>query len=264
MITIEMGRNHRPLVAGAYYHVISRGTAQQAIFLDCTDRRNFLRILSDVIREQGWECHAYCLLDNHYHLFIHTPTPTLALGMKYLNGVYSGRFNARHGRTGHLFQGRYTSRLVENDSYYLGLVRYIAWNPVRAGLCNDVQEWEWSSYRGTAGFCARPSFLNTDLVLGMFSDDCISARKAFIQFITDTSGEDAFSCGIAPGSHLNDESKELRPLSALIKHVEDKNKRDQEIIDAYAKYGYTMTEIADHLGLHLSRISRIINRTMKS
>jgi REP element-mobilizing transposase RayT len=84
--------------------------------LDDTDRAMFLGVLAEVISRFDWRCHAYCLMDNHYHVLIETPEPNLSKGMRQLNGVYTRRFNRRHGRVGHVFQGRYKAILVERDS----------------------------------------------------------------------------------------------------------------------------------------------------
>src|ERR687896_1982709 len=112
-----MARPLRIEFSGAIYHVTSRGNAREDIWLDDTDRAMFLGVLAKVISRFNWRCHAYCLMDNHYHLLIETLEPNLSKGMRQLNGVYTQRFNRRHGRVGHVFQGRYKAILVERDSY---------------------------------------------------------------------------------------------------------------------------------------------------
>ncbi len=135
----------------ALYHLTARGNARQEIFLDDQDRRAFLGLLGREVEQQRWRCHAYCLMDNHYHLLVETPEGRLAGGMRRLNGVYTQGFNRRHERVGHLFQGRYRSIVVDQESYLLELSRYVVLNPVRAGMVKRVEEWAWSSYRATAG-----------------------------------------------------------------------------------------------------------------
>jgi putative transposase len=102
-----MARPLRIEFSGAIYHVTSRGNAREDICLDDTDRAMFLGVLAEVISRFDWRCHAYCLMGNHYHLLIETPEPNLSKGMRQLNGVYTQRFNRRHGRVGHVFQGHY-------------------------------------------------------------------------------------------------------------------------------------------------------------
>ncbi len=144
----------RPLrieYAGAVYHITSRGNEKKAVFKDDQDRINFLNTLQHVNKRYNWLCHAYCMMDNHYHLLIETPDGNLALGMRQLNGVYTQLFNKRHQRTGHLFQGRYKSILIQKDSHLLEVCRYVVLNPVRARMVERPEVWKWSSYRATAG-----------------------------------------------------------------------------------------------------------------
>ncbi len=119
---------------GAVYHLTSRGNARNNIYLDDYDRQRFLKILANVIDRYNWLCHAFCLMDNHYHLLIETPDPNLSMGMRQLNGVYTQGFNRIHNRVGHVFQGRYKAILVEKDEHLLELCRYIVLNPLRAGM----------------------------------------------------------------------------------------------------------------------------------
>ena len=129
-----MARPLRIEYPGALYHVTSRGDRQEAIFDDDQDRTAFLNVLSEVVSRFRWHCHAFCLMGNHYHLMIETPEANLTKGMRHLNGVFTQWSNRRHKRSGHLFQGRYKAILVDRDSYFLELARYIVLNPVRAAM----------------------------------------------------------------------------------------------------------------------------------
>jgi len=162
----------RPLricIPGAVYHVIARGNTRDFVFLDDADRIAFLDVLARVVERFGCVCHAYCLMGNHYHLVLETPLGNLSAGMRQLNGLYAQYFNRRHGRCGHLFQGRFRAILVEKETYLLAVARYVVRNPVRAGLCREAGEWQWSSYRATAGHVECPSFLCTDWLLSRFA-----------------------------------------------------------------------------------------------
>jgi putative transposase len=136
-----MSRPLRIEFAGGLYHVTSRGDGREAIFLTEEDRRLFLSVLSEVVRDFNWAVHAYCLMDNHYHLLIETPDGNLSKGMRQLNGVYTQRFNRQHGRVGHVFQGRYKAIIVQKESYLLKLARYVVLNPVRARMVRSPAEW---------------------------------------------------------------------------------------------------------------------------
>ena len=173
-----MARPLRLQYPGAVYHLTSRGSARQKIFWDDTDRETFLQTLGQVISRYGWLCHAYCLMDNHYHLLVETPKPNLARGMRQLNGIYTQAFNRCHGRVGHLFQGRYKAILVEKQAHLLELCRYVVLNPVRARPHKRVGAWPWSSYRATAGLAPGPAFLTVDWVLGQFGQRRRRAQDA--------------------------------------------------------------------------------------
>ncbi len=133
-----MARPLRIEFAGARYHITSRGNARENIYRDNSDRDSFLELLYKTNIQHDWICHAYCLMPNHYHLLIETRKPTLSKGMKYLNGSYTQRYNRRHQRIGHVFQGRYKSILIEKESYLRKLSRYIVLNPVRARIVRKV------------------------------------------------------------------------------------------------------------------------------
>lgn len=128
-----------------------------------------LSVLAEVVQRFNWLIHAYCLMANHYHLLIETLDGNLAQGMRHLNGVYTQRFNRRHKRVGHVFQGRYKAIIVQKESYLLELARYIVFNPVRAQMVRSAKDWPWSSYRATAGFAAPPDWLETDWILSSFA-----------------------------------------------------------------------------------------------
>jgi putative transposase len=180
-----MSRPLRISFPGAIYHVTSRGNARAAIFIDDDDRQAFLSLLAFCIGRFNWVCHAYCLMDNHFHLLIETPDANLQEGMRQLNGSYTQKFNRRHGRVGHVFQGRYKGILVERDSYLLELCRYLVLNPVRAKMVGDAGQYTWSSYHATAGLTARPDWLETDWLLSQFGKRKSTAQSKYSQFVTE-------------------------------------------------------------------------------
>ena len=180
-----MARQLRLEFSGALYHLTARGNAREAIFRDDEDRQTFLRLLGQEIEQQGWRCYAYCLMDNHYHLLIETPEPNLSRGMRRLNQVYTQTYNRRHGRVGHVLQGRYKSIVVDKDSYLLELIRYIVLNPVRAEMVNSAGRWPWSSYRATAGLKRAPKWLAEEEILGLFGHQEKGARQSYKRFISE-------------------------------------------------------------------------------
>ncbi|TLS67586.1 hypothetical protein FEF65_06635 [Mariprofundus erugo] len=175
-----MSRPLRIEYPGACYHLTARGDGKDNIFLDDSDRNCFLELLGQEIEQQQWICYAYCLMDNHYHLLVETPEGSLVKGMRRLNGSYTQGFNHRHGYVGHVFQGRYKSIVVEKDAYLLELVRYIALNPVRAGMVEAPEAYIWSSYRSSAGLVASPPWMALQQLMKYFGDE-----KSYARFVLD-------------------------------------------------------------------------------
>ena len=132
-----MARPLRVEFPGAVYHVTARGACAEAIFLTDGDRERFLEILASVSDRYHVLCHAYCLMDDEYHLLIETPEANLSRSMRQLNGVYGRDFSRRHRRRGQVLGGRFKAQVVEKDSYLLEFARYVVLSPVRAGLVND-------------------------------------------------------------------------------------------------------------------------------
>jgi len=267
-----MARPLRIEYPGALYHVTSRGNAREAIYRSDEDRLQFLDALAQVVDRFGWLCHAFCLMDNHYHLLIETPQGNLSRGMRQLNGVYTQRFNRSHGRVGHVFQGRFKAIVVEKDAHLLALCRYIVRNPVAAGMVSEVGDWPWSSYRATAGVADKPAFLTAGWALEQFG----GSTSRYVAFVADAPADDAPLRGVV-GSHiLGDEEfrqkmQELaqggrevpraqrifsRPTLAQI--AAGSSERGDWMSAAYRQHGYTMRAIAEQAGVHYSLVGKII------
>ena len=165
------------------YHLWARGVRREQIYRSGGDYDLFGCIFGRVVQRFGWRCHTYCLMPSHYHLLVETPAPNLSAGMQRLNSTYAQWFNHLHGFTGHVFERRFNSRLVESSSDLLELTRYIVLNPVRAGLCEDASGWRWSSYQALVGDTPRASFLTTEWLLSQFGPDFRRARDSFRTFV---------------------------------------------------------------------------------
>lgn len=266
-----MARQLRHQFPGAVYHITSRGNARGQLFFDDADEESFLHTLARVVADCRWLCHAYCLMGNHYHLVLETPRPNLALGMRRLNSTYAQAFNQRRARVGHVFQGRYKAILVEKEAHLLEVCRYVVLNPVRARLCATAAEWSSSSYRATAGHASRPSFLSVAWILGHFAIDRRRAQERYRAFVADGSRQDPWQelrGQIYLGSEnfarsLSEPSEEIeevprshwrpvrRPLDELLRE-----NGAEALALAYREEGYRQREIAEHLGLHYSTVSR--------
>jgi REP element-mobilizing transposase RayT len=276
-----MSRPLRIEYAGALYHVTSRGNARAAIYLSDDDRDLFLAVLGEVCQRFNWIVHAYCLMDNHYHLLVETPDGNLSKGMRQLNGVYTQRFNRKQGRVGHVFQGRYKAILVHKENYLLELARYIVLNPVRARMVRSVEQWPWSSYRATAGLSPAPVWLHTDWLLSTFTEKTskTEACELYCQFILQGKGQpnpweqlknqiylgpdnfvDEMLCKLPLDAKLQEvPAVQKRQVPASLEYYSKKyNIRNKAIEKAYMSGGYTMKEIGDFFGLHYSRVSQIL------
>ncbi len=167
-----MPRKLRVEYEGAIYHVMNRGDRRERIFVDRRDRECFLATLADVCGKTGWQVHAYCLMDNHFHLVVETPRANLVAGMRWFLGTYTSRFNRRHRFHGHVFSGRYKSLLVDGSGtgYLKSVCDYVHLNPVRAELLQarePLAEYRWSSWpEYLKGPGQRPAWLRVDRLLG--------------------------------------------------------------------------------------------------
>jgi len=179
----DMPRKPREEFPGAVVHVFARGNRKQRIYLDDADRSTYLFLLGQVVVRQGWRCLAYCLMHNHVHLLVETPEANLAAGMQRLHGVHAQRFNNRHRRSGHLFQGRYGAVLIRTDAQLLQTARYLAMNPVEAGLCATATEWRWSSHAATLGGAKAPAWLDVQRLLGFFGLAGGEPRARYAEFV---------------------------------------------------------------------------------
>ena len=245
----------------------------------------FLDVLAEVSERFNWTVHSYCLMGNHYHLLLETPDSNLSKGMRHLNGVYTQRFNRKHKRVGHVFQGRYKAIIVQKETYLLELARYIVLNPVRARMVRSAKDWPWSSYRATAGLADCPSWLATDWILSAFSAKRAEAIERYRTFVADGKnqpalwdklknqiylGTDAFVQKMLSKKPSNENLSEV-PLGqrramakSLAHYVARSDNRDEAIALAYDSGGYGMKEIGEHFGLHYSRVSRIVSRQRKA
>jgi REP element-mobilizing transposase RayT len=126
------------------YHVTARGVDRRAIYRDDEDRAFFIALLRLVARRHEWVVHAYCLMDNHYHVIVATRLERLSVGFHRLNGTHAQRFNELHGRVGHLFQSRFHARVIRDEAHLADACTYTWNNPVRAGLCDAADQWPWN------------------------------------------------------------------------------------------------------------------------
>lgn len=278
-----MARPIRIEFSGALYHVTACGDRREDIYEDDDDRRGFLEVLGRVVADFNWICHAYCLMTNHYHLVVETPDANLSKGMRQLNGVYTQYSNRRHGRSGHLFQGRYKAILVDGDGYLLELARYVVLNPVRAGMVRDPGKWWWSSYRAMIGTEAAPEWLATDGLLAACAKRRSTAVQRYMRFVADGIGAEPIWNDLNGQAFLGDDAfvarslrhagkrddvnipkAQRRPPPPSLDAIARKHRnRDAAIVAAHASGGYSYQQIAAYFGVHFTTVGRIV-RAAKS
>ncbi len=180
-----MARPLRLSFENAVYHITARGNRREPIFYNDEDRKIFLDKINDTLLKYSFVCFAYCLMDNHYHLFLRTLHPNISDGMHYLNTSYTNWFKARHKIVGVLFQGRYKSLIVDENRYGVNLSAYIHLNPYRAGIVDDLREYPWSSYPDYIGADTSSVELDTSLVLKQFDNDPEISRRKYETYVTE-------------------------------------------------------------------------------
>ena len=269
-----MARPLRLCYENARYHVIARSASDGVVFADDLDRELFLDRLDRIVERHRWICHAYCLMTTHYHLVVETPLANLPFGMQQLNGLHASGFNGRHGRTGHVFGSRYRSILIEDARYLLAACRYIVLDPVRAGICARPEEAPWSSYCATAGLAPTPRLLTVETILAEVGGDNVpAAQGAYREFVAAGTG-DALAARVrgerlGGDGFLRDRFRLEPPLDEIPRaQVEPERRPLVEIFleepfavaAAYRLHGYSLREIALHLGCHYSTVSRRLAR----
>jgi REP-associated tyrosine transposase len=235
-----MPRRPRRDYPGAVHHVYVRGVARSIIAVDDVDFERSLFLLGRTVARFEITCQGWCFLPNHFHLLVTSELGNLSKAMQWFNSGMAQTFNKRHERTGHLYQGRFGSRLIVSQKHFLELARYLPLNPVRAALCGAPADWQWSSYAATAGLETPPWFLNAGTVVESFG-----TLAGYVSWV-------------AEGMDINplDEHGVPRPppRPSLVSLLPDGS--DRNIAIAHFEHGYTQVSIAKHLAVSTSQVSR--------
>ncbi|HEX7988168.1 MAG TPA: transposase [Duganella sp.] len=272
-----MARPLRLEFPGALYHVTCRGNRRENIFRDRTDRLAWFVEAERMCQRFHFVVHAFCLMTNHFHLLIETPEGNLGQGMRLLNSAYSQHFNRRHDLAGHVMQGRYHAVLVQKESYLLELARYIVLNPVRAGIVDAPENWEWSSYRFMLNKKSAPSWLTIDWLLAGFGPDYPTARDAYRNFVMAGIGAESPLKNVCFQSILGDDAfiaehrKSAELISAEIVRTQRRalamsldeyrskySPRNVAMAMAYRSTVFSMSQIAAHFDVSVQTVSRAV------
>jgi REP element-mobilizing transposase RayT len=208
-----MARAPRLEYPGALYHVTVRGVRQDDIFCDDRDRTAFLATLTWALQKFDAHAFALCLMGNHFHVVLQTRQANLSRLMQRLNTLYSQGFNRRHGRCGHLLEGRFKALHVDRDAYFLEVCRYVDLNPVRAGWVDSPGQWRWSSYRAHIGATPSPSWLATTelhaALLGNWPRDAVQialAQGRYAEWVDAGRGAQLWKESLRQGLFLGDQA----------------------------------------------------------
>jgi len=233
-----MARPLRIEYPGAYYHVMNRGQSRRAIFMEDKGRQSFLDLLADIARLWKVEIYAYCLMDNHYHLLLSTPTGGLSRAMRHVDGIYTQKFNRVHHCDGPLFRGRYKALLIDAEEYFLSVVRYIHQNPVGAGVVSDIDRYRWSSHWGYLNKKQCPDWLDTRSVMSRFG-----GLKEYQRFMHDEIEEEIEEFYQGPYQKPVLGSKEF--IGRVRERLGDKARVEQEKPESRRIFGVDLEEIVE-------------------
>lgn len=274
-----MARPLRIEFPGALYYVTSTGRNRRKVFLKPEDPVEWLDILQNVCRRYDWVVYCYCIMPDNYKFVVQTMQPTLSIGMRQLNGIYTQNFNERYSRGGNLFHGRFKSVHVQRDKYLAVLARYILDSPVRAGFVKYPYQYKWSSCRLLRESENTPEWIRLDWcdddlvreltdteqyqatkeegVLGNIRKQVYLGDQDFEKWVN----EQKISDGSGKQKTTDKTDKELYDIDQYVNKYES---RDEAISKAYYSGSYSMKEIGKYFSLHYSTISRIIKRYEQS
>ncbi|MGM0900614.1 MAG: REP-associated tyrosine transposase [Bacillota bacterium] len=213
---MRVARKARKKSASGIYHVMYRGVNRQEIFHDHGDNRKFLETLQKYKNKLGLQVYAWCLMDNHVHLLLREGEEELGATMKRIGVSYALYYNWKYQTSGHLFQNRFHSENVENDEYFLTVIRYIHQNPVKAGMVMKVNEWSWSSCAGYYGLSYFPEgLLEPNEAFRMFSEDLTMAKEKFREFNEESNQDQCLDDSPSKRRRLPDEEAKLKVKEIL-------------------------------------------------
>jgi REP element-mobilizing transposase RayT len=257
------------------HHVMSRGNDKREMFVDEVDYARYLALLERSARRFSVTVNGYCLMPNHVHLLLRPTVHPLSRLMQHVNSAYCGWFNRRHGRVGHVLQGRYKAQIVEGGPSFLRVLRYVMLNPVAAGKVTRAADWPWSSFRHTAGIDSAPTFLVLSDVWHTFQPaDRAHAQHSFQRFVDGASvgpqpatglvmGSDDFIRSFRPMLAIHRENREFvhaerfaarPPLRELLPDIQRGRAVQQAASSAFHVHAFTLREIAEHVGASPSAV----------
>lgn len=250
-----MSRTRRILSSTGIYHIMVRGINQQNIFVEDEDYSRYLDTLEKYQKEIDFELYAYCLMGNHLHLLMKEGNEEIGNTMKRIGVSYVYWYNWQYNRSGHLFQGRFKSEPVENDAYFLTVLRYIHQNPLKASLTSDLEKYKWSSYKE---YAKQSKMVNTNFALQLFSSDKNDSLARFRAFHKEISNE---KCLDIEEEKRTLSDKEVRELVFNKHNIElakiqnmEQELQDKIILDLREEQGVSLRQLSRLTGFTIHRI----------
>ena len=239
-----------------FHHIVNRGVAKRAVFLQKEDYEFFLTLLCSLCNRYDARLHSYCLMSNHYHLLLETTKDNLSLIMRSLGARYASYFNRRLKRIGHLWQGRFRSWYIADETYLYTVIKYIEFNPLKAKIVTSLAHYKYASYNTFLGNEEIRDCLKESIIFKHYATP--QERKEFFNFSYDESDIKQ----IAKSSRLivaTETKKEysVKKLEKLFLHVKNKSARNEKIKHAI-ELGYSQHQIATVLKMSQPAISSIL------
>lgn len=253
-----MPRKARQKSSSGIYHIMVRGINRQDLFEDDEDRQRLIETLALYKEKSGYRLYGYCMMSNHIHIILKEEKESISLIMKRISSSYVYYYNLKYSRCGHLFQERFKSEVVENDSYFLTVLRYVHQNPIKANMIKKLNEYKWSSYNE---YINGSKIIDTDFALKMFSKDKVTAMQRFINFNNEKNEDKCLE--YQENKRMSDtEAREIIKDIVKIKNISEiqrfsKEKRDKEIKRIKEVEGISIRQISRITGLSYNIVLKL-------
>lgn len=259
-----MPRIQRVRSNSGYYHIMLRGNERKNIFLSDEDKLRFMETMYEKKQGASFYLHSFCLMDNHIHLMLSEGLEDISKVMKRITISYVSYFNKKYQRVGHLFQDRFKSEVVEQDSYVLSLARYIHQNPVKAGMVQKAADYRWSSYLSYLNkddYFAK--MIDTSTIMNLFSNDELVAMKKFEEFMNAKSTETFLEFNEEIEAMGEEAAKELFKRMLIEQELEVSQGAKVQLPDAFikdfkGKTKWSIRKIAAITGLNKDKVNKIL------
>lgn len=242
-----MPRKARQKSESGIYHIIVRGINRQSIFENEEDKEKFIEVIEKYKEKCGYEIYGYCLMDNHVHILLKEKQETLSQIMKRISSSYVYWYNWKYQRRGHLFQERFKSEPVEDDSYLLTVLRYIHQNPLKAGLVKSLGEYKWSSYYE---YIKENRIVDIELGLKLIAGNNNNEIESFIRFNNEMNNDVCMELQEKPVRVSDEELRLIVKNKYGIEAIQIQNEEKQKQLQI-------LKELKEYNGVSLRQISRI-------